>query len=433
MLGALNPEHREVTVVGAGIAGLLMADALDRQGYKVTLLEAGDRAGGVIRTTMTPWGPAESAAHSIQATPAVLDLCRELGVELVSVRPESRARYVWRRGQLRRFPLTVWEALRAFARAYAVLAEPSVSPESLTLEQWGRHFLGEPALRYLLTPFVRGIYGARPSEINVSMAFPSLTVPRGHSLISWMLRRWHLRLRGKGEPRRARPAMMAPRGGMGALTGALEKRLRERLGERFRTGSRVVDLPRADNLVLCVPAPDAARLLASADPALSAALTRVDYSPLVTVTAFVERSGFAALPRGVGVLLPDDTSRQCLGILFNSSSFPGRVADESRWVSLTAMLGGSVRPELLRASDEEIRTAVRSDLEAILGLAPGAKIETVIHRWERAVPQYNGRLAEAWEMARGGWCSKPGQVIFGNYAGQVSVRGMIETVVNSSL
>jgi oxygen-dependent protoporphyrinogen oxidase len=427
MIGTLNPEHKEVTIVGAGIAGLVLAEALDRAGWQVTVLEASDDAGGMVGTQEAQRGMAESAAHSIQATPAVSELCARLGVELEPVRPESRARYVWRGGVPRRMPLSLWELARTAARAYGVLADPKADPAHYTLEQWGHRHLGEAALRYLLTPFVRGIYGARPSEINVGMAFPALLVPKGHSLFSWMIRRWHLRLIGKLGPKTPRPRMVAPVHGMGALTQALETRLRERLGDRFKTGISVRVLPHAKNVVLCVPAREAAAILSEEDPALSHALEALPYAPLVSVTAFTEREAFPSAPQGVGVLLPEGTSRKCLGILYNSSSFSKRVTDERRWVSLTLMLGGTVRPELLQAGDREIRDFVRDDLERLYDLAPGAHLETVIHRWERAIPLYGDALGVAWQAARAGWCSQPGRMLFGNYTGQVSIRGMIET------
>jgi oxygen-dependent protoporphyrinogen oxidase len=428
MLGTLNREHKEVTIVGAGISGLILAEALDADGWQVTLLEAYDDAGGMIRTREARLGIAEAAAHAIQATPAVRALCERLGVALEPVRPDSRARYVWRGGKPRKLPLSAWEIVRTLFRAYGVLADPKADPAYLSLEQWGRRHLGEAAVKYLLTPFVRGIYGARPSEINVAMAFPALVVPRGHSLFSWMLRRWHLRLRGKGGPQRPRAVMMAPVLGMGSLVQALESRLRDRLGDRFKTGVSVRVLPHSKNIVLCVPAAEAATILSEEDPALSQALERLPHSPLVSVTAFTERESFPSAPRGVGVLLPEGTSRKTLGVLYNSSSFSNRVVDESRWVSLTLMMGGTEKPELVHSTDQEILAFTRDDLEKLYDLAPGARLETVIHRWERAIPLYGEALRAAWDAANAGWCSQPGRLLFGNYTGQVSIRGMIETV-----
>src|SRR4051812_43091936 len=170
MIGSLNKDIREATVVGAGIAGLLAADALDRAGYRVTLLEASARAGGLIRSTQVELGLVEAAAHSVQATPELRALCERLGVELVPVRRAARARFVWRKGQLRRMPLSIGEIFRAILRAYFVLADGHEAPDRQTLADWGRRHLGEAALKYLLVPFVRGIYGARAEEITVSAA-----------------------------------------------------------------------------------------------------------------------------------------------------------------------------------------------------------------------------------------------------------------------
>jgi len=91
MIGSLNTNAREVTIVGAGIAGMLAGYNLDQQGYRVTLLEEKERAGGLIQTSVTPFGIAESAAHSLVVTGAVLNLCQELGVELIEPRKEARA------------------------------------------------------------------------------------------------------------------------------------------------------------------------------------------------------------------------------------------------------------------------------------------------------------------------------------------------------
>src|SRR5205085_7966914 len=83
LIGTLDQRYREATIVGAGIAGMLAAYALDQRGYRVTLLEQKQRGGGLIKTIRTEHGIAGSAAHSLITTDAVRELCRDLCVELI--------------------------------------------------------------------------------------------------------------------------------------------------------------------------------------------------------------------------------------------------------------------------------------------------------------------------------------------------------------
>ncbi|MEK6580668.1 MAG: hypothetical protein AABZ55_15700 [Bdellovibrionota bacterium] len=52
----------------------------------------------------------------------------------------------------------------------------------------------------------------------------------------------------------------------------------------------------------------------------------------------------------------------------------------------------------------------------------------IISRHPRAIPVYGAYLEDVWATAKASWCSTPGHVLFGNYTGQVSIRGMIETL-----
>jgi oxygen-dependent protoporphyrinogen oxidase len=428
VLGSLNTTKREVTIVGAGIAGMLAAYQLDKQGYIVTLLESKERAGGLISTRRTEYGIAETAAHSLLAAPAVRELCRELGVELLEVRKESRARFIVRDGKLRKFPLSFGETVSAFNRAAFARAENHVDAQ--TLEGWGRKHLGDAALQYLLTPFVRGIYGVQPGELGVAAAFPSLLIEPDSTLLGTMLRKTFKRSQAtNGNKEKGSKRMVAPLKGMGDLVEKLERQLERKLGERFRRGVRVDGLPDAPNLILATPSYAAAGLLTAEAPELSRMLLDVQYTPLVTVTAFVSRESFTREIKGVGALVPAGEPRKCLGILFTSSSFEGRVFDESRYASFTTLLGGTSQPEWVSASNEEIGQAVREELATLLGIE-GEPLELVITRWPHAIPQYSTDLPKLWNAAREGWCAQPGRILFGNYTGQVSLRGMIESVAN---
>lgn len=425
MIGSLDSTKREATVVGAGISGMLMAYALDKKGYQVTLLEREARAGGLIQTRRTEHGISEAAAHSLLASAAVEELCQELGVELVEVRKDSRSRFILRDGRLSKFPLRAGEVARALAHAALTRSENGAG--ALTLDEWGRRHVGEAALQYLLTPFVRGIYGIQPSEIGVAAAFPSLAVPHGQTLLGALLRKSLKR----SPERTGSKRMVAPRYGMNDVVARLEKHLEQRLGERFKKSVSITNIPDAPNIVLATPANVTANLLSSEAPALSRELQTVRYTPIVSVTAFVSRSSFTRPVSGVGCLVPECEGRKCLGILFNSSSFEGRVFDESRHASFTILLGGSSQPAWVSATDEEIMQAVRDELSTLLGIQ-GEPLELVINRWPRAIPQYSTQLPQVWLRARETWCAMTGRILFGNYTGQVSLRGMIESAASIS-
>jgi len=421
MIGTLNSSCKEATVVGAGIAGMLAAYALDRDGYSVTLLEEKERAGGLIQTRTTKHGIAESAAHSLIATETVRELCRDLGVELVEPRKEGKAKYIVRDGRLRRFPLTIGEAFDTLGHAALVrsISHPT-SSEPQRLDLWARRHLGDAALEYLLTPFVRGIYGVQPAELGVSTAFPFLDLPAGKTLLGAMLGR-HDNSRSKKDKKHR----TAPRFGMGDLVARLEKRLEQRLGSRFRKGEPVDQLPEAANVIIATPAHAAAKIIRSASASLSDKLAGVRYTPIVSVTVFVDRHALTRPLHGVGVLMPSREQTKSLGILFNSSSFDYRVADGSRFASFTVMMGGTAQPQWLTASDEEIRQAIKLELATLLGILEPHDV--VIHRWPAALPQYSTDLPVIWDHARHTWCATPGRILFGNYTGQISLRGMIES------
>ena len=428
LLGNLDSTKREVTIVGAGIAGMLAAYQLDKQGYIVTLLESSPRAGGLIQTRQAQHGIAETAAHSLLASPAVKELCDELGVELREVRKDSRAKFIVRDGRLRRFPLNLKE-VGGILKRMAFARSPN-DEKGMTLEAWARRHLGESALQYLLTPLVRGIYGVQPRELGVAAAFPGLLVEPGSTLFGKIARKAFSRSPKKisGGKKGSGP-MVAPLNSMSDLVERLEQRLEQRLGERFRKGVTVDSVPDAPNVIIATPTNAAAILIEPESPELSRMLREVHYTPLVSVTAFVDRAACPSIVKGVGALVPESENRHCLGILFTSSSFEGRVSDDNRFASYTVLLGGTSNPQLVNATDDEIKWEIRHELAGLLGLE-GEPIEVVITRWPRAIPQYSTELPRLWETAKATWCSRPGRLLFGNYTGQVSLRGMIESVAS---
>jgi oxygen-dependent protoporphyrinogen oxidase len=203
--------------------------------------------------------------------------------------------------------------------------------------------------------------------------------------------------------------------------------LKESLGTDLVLNHPIDELPDVPNLILCIPPPDLARLIEKVDPESAVALGRVKASPLVTVTAFVRSTDFiGGAPKGVGVLIPRNEGLRLLGVLFNSSSFPGRSHDPET-VSLTLMLGGTTDPAALRLADEDLRGLMTRELGILLGFR-GELQHCEITRWNSAIPAYSDELVRARELLSKGFFSKPGRVAFTNYSKDVSIRGMIEAL-----
>ena len=420
MIGSLHPDTKDVTVVGAGISGLLSAYYLDRAGYTVRLIEGSDTVGGLIGTVSTPYGIAERAANSILVSEAVQDLCTDLKIPLRGVQENARSRYIWRKRRCRRMPLSLFELAGVLRR---VLFRKGLPPDdSRTFEEWGSHHLGYAGVKYLLTPFLLGIYGARPSEISVSAAFPFLNAGEDETLYGVMKRRKRERVRAGGEA----PVMQAPRDGMSTLIDALEKHLKKRLGDRFEVGKPVARLPESGAFWLSTPAPVTADLIEGLDSEGAAALRSVAYAPMISVTVFVTLRELSRFDPGVGVLIPPSEGRRCLGVLFPSSSSTHRVT-EGRFASFTMMMGGTIEPDILNQDDAAIRTRVVEELVELFGYS-GDPLHMEIFRWPRAIPLYSPELMDTWKTLQRGWCSQPDRVVMGNYTGEVSIRGMIETL-----
>ena len=98
--------RKRVLVIGGGIAGLVAAHELQRQGHKVTVLEAQNRVGGRIYTLrdFAPGLYAEAGAMRIpRAHDLTLEYCRKFDLPLrpfVTGNPRGLVHHAWIQGAL---------------------------------------------------------------------------------------------------------------------------------------------------------------------------------------------------------------------------------------------------------------------------------------------------------------------------------------------
>lgn len=414
MLGHLNPRDKNITVVGSGVSGLIAASFLIKQGYKVRVIDEKERSGGLIDTLKTPYGMVETAAHSLLVSPKLREFFDEMQVPLVEAK--TRKRFIFRKGKMRKWPLGIFESISFFLRLVFKKAKPSYK----NMRDFGEHHLGKAGCEHLLQPFVNGIYASSVDRLSLTAIFPKLKMQEGKTFVSNLLA---MKKAGqkKGGGKKGKNAMLAPKGGMHNLVEKLTQYVQE---HGTITLSETVDsIPSRGNVLLCVPARRAAKLLKSDHPELSDLLEQVEYQSLVTATVFYEKKGAAAEVEGVGVLHSPEAGCKGLGILFSSSTFPGRVADEKRHISLSVILGGDHSPDMVDRSDAAIERFVREDVEEVLGIT-AAPVDIVITRWPRGLPLYSSEL----EALHKELSSKlpEGLALFGNYTGSMSIRQMIE-------
>ncbi len=448
-----------VAIIGGGITGLTAGYLLKKKGIGVSIHDAQERPGGVIRTTRSGGFLAEHGPNSIMLTsPVIMELVGDLGLADRVCAPGDIAknRFIVRGkkplplpGSPGSFLATPLFSPRAKLR---LLLEPFIrrSPADAdeTLGDFVRRRIGREFLEYAINPFVAGVYAGDPERLSVRHSFPKLHAleQRYGSLIRGQVF-------GAGE-RKARAEKGKNDAGMISFDLGLQlltDTLAERLGRDLKQRRVISALTRSAAGWHVDPGEDQAAgggppaaggratafdtvLYAGSAHALStmrigngaaadlSALSDIHYPPVSSLVLGFRRDAVGHLLDGFGVLVPEAEPFAILGALFSSSLFPGRAPEGH--VTLTCFLGGTRRPETaVGETGELVETALR-DLRKLLDVR-GEPV--FVHRafYERAIPQYNvgyGRFLDAMSRAE---AAHPGLFIAGNYRDGISLGNSI--------
>jgi oxygen-dependent protoporphyrinogen oxidase len=442
------PNSKQVVVIGGGISGLACAYKLQQSGVAVTLLESTDRVGGLMGTVEKDGFLFETGPQSFQGAETLLHLIRELGIDNELCTADSKApRYVLRNGELMKIPMSpqaiLSTSLLGLGSRWKVVSEPfrKTQPPSdeESVAKFVRRKFGHEILEYLVSPFVSGVYAGDPEKLSLRAAFPSLE--------EWE-RDYGSILRGamksrSGKPKQAggAPPLCSFKRGVSTLATTIGSKLADRLLAGARAdailpcstgaGASQIQFTRdgqqqtlsAHAVVMATPALTAAHLAAQIAPSLVATLSGIAYAPVAVVGLGYYSKQIGQPLDGFGVLIPRAEKIRTLGIIWNSSLFPGRAA-EGR-VALTGIVGGATDPGVVEETEATIASIVQLDSEGVLDIA-GAPITSCVWKHSKALPQYNLGHGHVVKSIREGERATPGLFFTGNYLGGPSIGKCVE-------
>lgn len=416
----------KIAVVGGGVSGLaaaLRCNELQPE-WRVTLLEAQDRLGGVLRTERDQGYLVEHAADNFlrgPTAPWAEQLCHRIGFadELLPTAEANRGAHVVWRDKLHRVPAGF--QLLAPARLWPILTSPLLSipgrlrlcaeplikeppgerDESLT--EFATRRLGREAFERLVQPLVSGIYTADPDQLSIAAALPQMvTMVQEHGSLYRAMRARVRAQSGEARSRGARYSLfVAPRDGMSDFVQAIAGKL---TATEIRCSSPVTQLARDtqgrwqisvagrnepetfDGLILALPNHHAAELLRGSATELSAELQAIPLASSAVVCLGVQGSQIGRRLDAFGCVVPAAAGRNVLAVSYTSLKFPGRAPQGE--VLLRVFVGGALQPELAELPDDRLSELVRRELAILLEFQGTPRLQRIV-RWPRAMPQYH--------------------------------------------
>jgi oxygen-dependent protoporphyrinogen oxidase len=395
-----------IIIVGAGISGLAAAFELRRRRVPFQVLEASDRAGGLIRTEHLGGYTIDAGADSmLAAKPAARALCGELALEpSIQNMSEPRTAYVLARDRL--FPLPSPSVLglpltfRAASRftllpmraRMRVLLERFVPPAPAADESVASLFrrrFGAATVGLVAQPLLGGIHAGDVEELSATTLFPTLgEAERSAGSI----------LRGLGN--RHPPssgAFFSLVEGMETLPAAIVRALP---AEAVRYGAAVraiasdrgewrVDTEggghRAAAVLLACPMHVSARLLQAVDADAGRLCAAIGHTSTACVALGWPRAAVHHPLHGSGFVVSPVGSRfRVTACTWVSSKWEGRAPPGH--VLLRAFIGGARDRAAVDLPDEDLVSIACEDLSRALRISGPPEIVRV-YRWRDASPQ----------------------------------------------
>ncbi|KAH9792063.1 protoporphyrinogen oxidase 2 [Citrus sinensis] len=471
---------KRVAVVGAGVSGLAAAYKLKSNGVNVMVFEADERAGGKLRSISKDgliWD--EGANTMTESEMEVKGLLDDLGIREKQQFPISQyKRYVVRNG----VPFLFQIILEPFLWKKSDSAKVSAEDAKESVGGFFQRHFGREVVDFLIDPFVAGTSAGDPESLVVSNISDPLLPVKSHARytgnapfipgavesrekLNENLFRYGSVIAGA-----IKSKFSARKEKSAEAKGSSEKKRRQR--EYLITDMWAFDVETTDCMssgfyfgLCCLLLPCASKTLTDAlckafgkdelslkskvlslsyshdgrsalenwslcssnqekqslGLSFDAVIMTVIYMPLSVIITTFKKENVRRPLEGFGVLVPSKEQQnglKTLGTLFSSMMFPDRVPKDL--YLYTTFVGGSRNKELAKASTDELKQIVTSDLRQLLGVEGDPAFVNHFF-WSKAFPLYGRDYDSVLEAIEKMETNLPGFFYAGNHRGGLSV------------
>jgi oxygen-dependent protoporphyrinogen oxidase len=398
-------------VVGGGLAGLVAAFDLAKNGQKVALFEASSILGGSIGNVELVGIQVDSGAESFAVSrSSTLELLGELGLSEKIVKPFRSDARILANGQSYIIPNGIMGipsnlhdpevfailGVDATALAQELDAQPWNIGEERSVGAIVEKRMGRAVVEHIVNPVVAGVHSSDAYSIELNSILPQL-LPRAKTLGSLHLAAKELR-NVSGRPG---SAVAGLRGGIYQMITALHARLLI-LGVEVFFNCKVADVRNDENdrawhvtstegvffatsVVIAIPPHRGAHVVLNY-PELSQSLARVIAVDVAVVVLAVNAPELAAQPLGSGVLIAGESE----GIHAKASTHAS-----AKWKWLHDEVGQGVeiirlsygRNSVLPSDLNILKDFAIADVARLYGLAEPKIIDVKVVSWPKSLIQ----------------------------------------------
>ncbi|MEV0674859.1 protoporphyrinogen oxidase [Mycobacterium sp. NPDC050441] len=435
-------------VVGGGISGLVTAYRLRRSAgpdASITLFDGADRLGGVLRTERLGGQPLDIGAEAfITRRPEMPALLTEMGLAGRQIQTTGTQPSLYSCGELHPMPQGTVQGIPTLASSMVDLVDNAsiaqvlderirpmtwhVGSDPTIAELVGERF-GQQVVTRSVDPLLAGVYAGSAANIGLRAAAPAVAaaLDRGATSLTEAARR-------ALPPPVFGSAFGAVQGGYSVLVEELRRQAGARWVQagiqrvdRVASGWEVLDdeggrWP-ADAVALAVPAPRLPPLIEHLAPHSAAAARRIPVASVAVVGLALPVG--TPLPQQSGVLMATGEQLRSKAITLSSRKW-GQRGD----VELVRVSFGRLGDNLVHnASDDDLLSWAQQDLATIFGIAV-EPVDSHVHRWIEAMPQYQSGHTELIAELRGGL--PPTLAVAGGYLDGIGVPACVGTATRAA-